>query len=87
MKLVQSVVPYAIYSQKRVTHSTIKVLHQPTSSECVTPFPCRLPRACPNDNIGKLQKFLSTGGSTQKSEMEEKFDFRPPFVRISMSLE
>ena len=46
-----------INSQKRVTHSTIKVLHQPTSSECVTTFPCSLPRACPNDNEGKLQKF------------------------------
>ena len=57
MKLGQSVVPYALNSQKRVTHSTIKVLHQPTSSECVTTFPCSLPRACPNDNEGKLQKF------------------------------
>ena len=46
-----------INSQKRVTHSTIKVLHQPTSSECVTTFPCSLPRACPNDNEGKLQQF------------------------------
>ena len=57
MKLGQSVVPYAPNSQKRVTHSTIKVLHQPTSSECVTIFPCSLPRAFPNDNEGKLQKF------------------------------
>ena len=57
MKLGQSVVPYALNSQKRVTHSTIKVLHQPTSSECVTTFPCSLPRAYPNDNKGKLQKF------------------------------
>ena len=57
MKLGQSVVPYALKSQKRVTHSTIKVLHHPTSSECVTTFPCSLPRACPNDNEGKLQKF------------------------------
>ena len=57
MKLCQSVVPYELDSQKRVTHSTIKVLHQPTSSECVTTFPCSLPRACPNDNEGKLQKF------------------------------
>ena len=56
MNLGQSVVPYALKSQKRVTHSTIKVLHQPTSSECVTTFPCSLPRACPNDNGGKLQK-------------------------------
>ena len=56
-KLGQSVVPYALISQKRVTHSTIKVLHQPTSSECVTTFPCSLPSACPNDNKGKLQKF------------------------------
>ena len=53
----QSVVPYAVNSQKRVTHSTIKVLHQPTSSECVTTFPCSLPRARPNDKEGKLQKF------------------------------
>ena len=43
MKLGQSVVLYALNSQKRVTHSTIKVLHQPTSSECVTTFPCSLP--------------------------------------------
>ena len=57
MKFGQSVVPYVLNSQKRVTHSTIKVLHQPTSSECVTPFPCSLPRARPNDNVGKLQKF------------------------------
>ena len=57
MKLGQSVVPYALNSQKRVTHSTIKVLHQPTSSECVSTFPCSLPRAYPNDNKGKLQKF------------------------------
>ena len=56
MKLGQFVVPYAPNSQKRVTHSTIKVLHQPTSSECVTTFPCSLPTACPN-NKGKLQKF------------------------------
>ena len=63
MKLVQSVVPYAPYSQKRVTHSTIKVLHQPTSSDCVTTFPCRLPRACPNDNKGKLQKLAMVGTS------------------------
>ena len=53
----QSVVPYALNSQKRVTHFTIKVLHQPISSECVTTFPCSLPKACPNDNDGKLQKF------------------------------
>ena len=57
MKLGQSVVPYELNSQKRVTHSTIKVLHQPTSSECVTTFPCSLPRAYPNDIEGKLQKF------------------------------
>ena len=63
MKLGQSVVPYALNSQKRVTHSTIKVLHQPTSSECVTTFPCSLPRACPNDNEGKLQKFAMGMGT------------------------
>ena len=57
MKIGQSVVPYVTNSQKRVTHSTIKVLHQPTSSECVTTFSCSLPRACPNYNEGKLQKF------------------------------
>ena len=57
MKLGQSVVPYALNSLKRVTHSTIKVLHQPTSSECVTTFPYSLPRACPNHIKGKLQKF------------------------------
>ena len=57
MMLGQSVVPYALNSQKRVTHSTIKILHQPTSSECVTTFPCSLPRAFPNDNEGKLQNF------------------------------
>ena len=56
MKIGQSVVPYALNSQKRVTHCTIKALHQP-SSECVTTFPCSLPRACPNENKGKLQKF------------------------------
>ena len=50
IKLGQFVVPYAPKGQKRVTHSTIKVLHQPTSSECVTTFPCSLPRVCPNDN-------------------------------------
>ena len=61
MKLCQSVVPYALNSQKRVTHSTIKVLHQPTSSECVTTFPCSLPRSCPNDIKGKLQKFAMHG--------------------------
>ena len=44
-------------SQKRVTHSTIQVHHQPTSSECETTFPCSLPRACPNVNEGKLQSF------------------------------
>ena len=60
IKLGQSVVPYALNNQKRVTHSTIKVLHQPTSSECVTTFPCSLPRACPNDIEGKLQKFAMT---------------------------
>ena len=57
MKLGQAVVPYALISQKRVTHSTFKVLQQPTSSECVTTFPCSLPQACPNDTEGKLQKF------------------------------
>ena len=57
MKLGQSVVPHALNSQKRVTYSTIKVLHQRTSSECVTTFPCSLPRASPNDVEGKLQKF------------------------------
>ena len=57
MKIGQSVFTYALNSQKRVTHSTIKVLHQPTSPECVNTFPCSLPRACPNDNEGKLQKF------------------------------
>ena len=57
MNLGQYVDPYALNSQQRVTHSTIKVLHQPTSSECVTTFPCSLPRACPNDIEGKLQKF------------------------------
>ena len=57
LKLDQSVVPYAPNSQKKVTHSTIKVLHQPTSSECVTTFPCSLPRAWPNNNEGKLLKF------------------------------
>ena len=53
MKLGQSVVPCALNIPKRVTHSTIKVLHQQTSSECVITFPCSLPRACPNDNKGK----------------------------------
>ena len=58
MKIDQSVVPYALNSQKkRGTHSTIKVLHQPTSSECVTTFPYRLLRACPNDHKCKLQKY------------------------------
>ena len=57
MKLGQSVVSYALNRQKRVTHSKIKALHQPTSSECVTTFPCSLPRPCPNINEGKLQKF------------------------------
>ena len=38
-------------------YNRFKVLHQPSSSECVTTFPCSLPRACPNDNEGKLQKF------------------------------
>ena len=59
MKLGQSVVPYALNSQKRVTHSTIKVLHQQTFSECATTFPCSLPRACPNDNKCKLKKFAT----------------------------
>ena len=57
MKHGQFVVPYSLNSQKRVTHSTIKVLHQPTSLECVTTFPCSLPRAYLNDIEGKLQKF------------------------------
>ena len=57
MKHGQSVVPYALNSRKKFTHSTIKVPHQPTSSECVTTFPCSLPRACQNDMEGKLQKF------------------------------
>ena len=69
MKLRQYVVPYALNSQKRVTHSTIKVLHQPTSSECVPTFPCSLPRACPNDNKGQLQKFAITW----TTEMREVF--------------
>ena len=56
MKLGQSLVPYALNSRKKVTHSTIKVLHQPTSPECVITFPCSLPRACPNDIGGKPQK-------------------------------
>ena len=59
MKFGQSVVPHALNRLKGVTHSTIKALHQPTSSECVTTFPCSLPRACPNDNEGKLQKYKS----------------------------
>ena len=58
MKIGQSVFPYALNSKKTVTNSTLKVLHQPTSSECVTTFPCSLPRACPNDNEDKLQKFV-----------------------------
>ena len=63
MKLGQFVVPYALNSQKkRVKHSTIKVLQQPTSSECVTTFPCSLPRACLNDNKVKLQKFVMVKG-------------------------
>ena len=57
MRIGQSIVPYALNNQKRVTHSTIKVLHQPTSSECITTFPCSLPRGCPNEKKGKLQKF------------------------------
>ena len=60
MKHGQSEVQYVLNSQKRFTHSTIKVLPQPTSSECVTTFPCSLPRACPNDIEGKLQKFAMT---------------------------
>ena len=55
MKFGQSVFQYALNSPKRVTHSTIKVFHQPTFSECVSTFPCSLPRACPNENEGKLQ--------------------------------
>ena len=31
--------------------------------------------------------FLLTGGSIQKSEMEEKFIFRPPFIPLRISLE
>ena len=55
MKLGQSVVPYALNSQKSVTHSTIKVFHHPTSSEWVTTFFYSLSRVFPNehkDNIG-----------------------------------
>ena len=40
-----------------VTQSTIKIIHHSSFSECVTTFPCSLPRTCPNDNEGKLQKF------------------------------
>ena len=63
-------------SQKRFTHSTIKVLHQPTSSECVTTFPRSLPRACPNDNEGKLQKgamILSCAGITPSTAIQNIF--------------
>ena len=62
MRFGQSVFQYSLNSPKRVTHSTIKVLHQPTSSECVTTFSCSLPRACPNENKCKLQKFAMGGG-------------------------
>ena len=41
--------------KKRVTQSTIEKLHQPSSSNCVTTFPCSLPITCPNDDEGKLQ--------------------------------
>ena len=54
MKLGQSVVPHALNSQKGVTHSTIKVLHHPNSSEYVTTFPCSLSRACPKKHDDKL---------------------------------
>ena len=33
---------------KRVTHSTMRILHHTTSSECVNPFPCSLLRLMPN---------------------------------------
>ena len=55
MKLGHSVVPYALNRQKRVTHSTFKVLHQPTSSECVTTFSCSLSRAGSNKLESKLE--------------------------------
>ena len=39
--------PFSYYSvqhsQKMLIHSTIKVFHQPTFSECVSTFPCSLP--------------------------------------------
>ena len=88
MKLGQSVVPYALNSQKRVTHSTIKVLHQPTSSECVTTFPCSLPSACPNDNEGKLQKvamvLIADFLVTHDREGCPNFELAPPPSTVSI---
>ena len=72
MMIGPSLFTYALNSQKRVTHSTIKVLHQPTSPECVTYFPCSLPRACSNDNEGKLQKFAMIGRRAYWGVIEEE---------------
>ena len=55
------------HSQKMLTHSTIKVLLQPTFSECVSTFPCSLPRACQNENQGKLHQFAMPQGGSKLS--------------------
>ena len=42
---------------KVITHSTIKVFHHPTSSECVTAFPFSIYTACPNEHKDALLQF------------------------------
>ena len=56
--MVECVTIFRLYSKKRVTHSTIKVLHHSTSSECVTTFPCSLSRAYPNEHKVPSEKLV-----------------------------
>ena len=55
-------------SQKRVIHSTIKVLHHST---CVPTFLCSLSRACPNEQEDKLQ----CGGTNISNTPEREQSF------------
>ena len=47
-------------NQKMVTHSTIRILHHSNPWECVTTFPCSLPRLHTR-NLCKLQVFEMVG--------------------------
>ena len=55
-----------IIKSKRVTQSTIEIIHHPSFSECVTAFPCSLFLCC--NSLQWFQIAFEQGGSSREAQ-------------------